>query len=214
MFDGIKACIFDMDGTIIDSMGLWHDIDIEYFGKYNKVLPPTYQSEIEGMSIRETAEYTKNTYGFSDSIEDMIHEWNQMAEEYYANKIQFKPHVEDFFGFLKKRGILLGVATSNSRYLYQALSDSVGLYKYMDAVVTGEDVTCGKPAPECYLKAAEKLGVEPAACLVFEDIPIGLKAAISAGMKTCAVADAYSEKQWKEKTELADYNIRNFKEIM
>ena len=214
MLDGIKACIFDMDGTIIDSMGLWHDIDVAYFEKYNKELPGTYQSEIEGMSMYETAVYTKNTYGFEDSIEDIIAEWNQMAEDYYSSRIKFKPHVEEFFLFLKKKGILLGVATSNSRYLFDALSESIGLGRYMDTVVTGEDVVNGKPNPECYLIAANRLGVETADCLVFEDITVGLRAAISAGMKTCAVADSYSEKQWNEKVKMADYYINDFNEIM
>lgn len=214
MLNGIKACIFDMDGTIIDSMGLWHDIDVAYFEKYNKKLPPSYQSEIEGMSMYETAVYTKNTYDFPNSVDEIMNEWNMMAKDYYSSRIGYKPYVEDFFCILKEKGILLGVATSNSRYLYNALAESIGLSDYMDVVITGEDVTNGKPDPECYLTAARKLGAKPCECLVFEDITVGLKAAINAGMKTCAVADSYSVKQWDEKVKMADYNINSFKDIM
>ena len=67
----IDAVIFDMDGTIIDSMHVWRDIDIEYFKKYGKTLPDTYQKDIEGFSVIETARYTKETFGFEASIEDM-----------------------------------------------------------------------------------------------------------------------------------------------
>ena len=68
----IDAVIFDMDGTIIDSMHVWRDIDIEYFKKYGKTLPDTYQKDIEGFSVIETARYTKEAFGFEASIEDMM----------------------------------------------------------------------------------------------------------------------------------------------
>lgn len=214
MLNGIKACIFDMDGTIIDSMGLWHDIDIAYFEKYNKRLPDDYQSKIEGMSMRQTAVFTRETYGFSQSVDEIVDEWNQMAHDYYATRIEYKDNVVDFFEYLIKKGIKLGVATSNSRFLFDALSDSIGLGEYMDVVVTGEDVVHGKPDPECYITAAGRLGVSPDECLVFEDIIVGLNAAKSAGMKTCAVADSYSVSQWDKKVELADFSIKGFIELI
>ena len=210
---GIKACLFDMDGTLIDSMGLWHGIDVEYFRKYGKVLPDTYQEEIEGLSVIETAVYTKEHYGFEDTIEGMIDEWNQMAHEQYAKHITFKPGVRDFLLSLKEKGIKMGVATSNSRFLFDAIADASGLCSIMDASVTGEEVSNGKPAPECYLKVASKLGVRPEECLVFEDIIMGLQAGINAGMKTVAVSDTYSASKWEEKKAMSDYYIESYEDV-
>lgn len=213
IFNNIEACIFDMDGTIIDSMGIWHDIDIEYFKRWGKILPDDYQKNIEGLSVIETAVYTKETYGFDISIEDMIEEWNQMAHEQYSKSIDFKPYAKEFLELLKAKGIKLGVATSNSKYLFEAFSIKSGLNLIIDYAITGEDVICGKPAPECYLKVAKALGVEPNKCLVFEDITQGLQAAINAGMTTCAVYDNYSIHQWNEKLNMADCYMNNYKEL-
>ena len=210
----IDAVIFDMDGTIIDSMHVWRDIDIEYFEKYGKVLPDTYQKDIEGFSVIETARYTKETFGFEDSIEDMMQEWNDMAHEHYKHRIPLKPNVLKFMQRLKSNGIKMGIATSNSGYLFEAFAVSNKLYDYIECAVTGEDVTNGKPNPECYLKVSDKLKVEPSRCLVFEDICMGLKAGISAGMKTVAVYDDFSASQWREKIALADYYIESYEELV
>ena len=210
----IDAVIFDMDGTIIDSMHVWRDIDIEYFEKYGKVLPDTYQKDIEGFSVIETARYTKETFGFEDSIEDMMQEWNDMAHEHYKHHIPLKPDVLKFMQRLKSNGIKMGIATSNSGYLFEAFAVSNKLYDYIECAVTGEDVTNGKPNPECYLKVSDKLKVEPSRCLVFEDICMGLKAGISAGMKTVAVYDDFSALQWQDKKAMSDYYIDSYDELV
>lgn len=213
MLTDIKACIFDMDGTLIDSMNLWYNIDTEYFEKYGKKLPKTYQSEIEGLSVIETAIYTKEHYGFESSVDEMVAEWNEMAYEHYAKNIKYKPYAEEFLNSLKQKGMKLGIATSNSKTLFNAFAENSGLYNLIDVVITGEDVKKGKPNGECYLKVAKSLKVKPEECLVFEDICMGIMAGINAGMRTCAVADTYSERQWKEKIELADYHILSYEEL-
>lgn len=213
IFEGIKACIFDMDGTLIDSMGLWGGIDEEFFAKYGKELPDTYQKEIEGLSITENARYTKEHYDFPGTVEEIVEEWNQMAYVFYAEKIKFKEGAKELLIYLKDRGIKLGVATSNSRYLFGAFADASGLTDLIEAsVASGEVVNC-KPAPDCYLEVARRLGVEPKECMVFEDVVPGLEAGISAGMKTCAVWDNHSAAQWDEKVKRADYSIRSFMEF-
>lgn len=213
MLTDIKACIFDMDGTLIDSMDLWYDIDVEYFKRYGKKLPATYQKEIEGLSVIETAIYTKEKYGFESSVEEMVAEWNDMAYEHYANNIKYKPYAEGFLNKLKGMGIKLGIATSNSKALFNAFALNSGLNNIIDVAITGEDVVKGKPDGECYLKAAKSLKVNPRECLVFEDICTGIMAGINAGMKTCAVDDNYSKSQWQEKIAMADYHIFGYKEL-
>ena len=87
-------------------------------------------------------------------------------------------------------------------------------FDYIECAVTGEDVTNGKPNPECYLKVSDKLKVEPSRCLVFEDICMGLKAGISAGMKTVAVYDDFSASQWQDKKAMSDYYIDSYDELV
>ncbi|MCR4651415.1 MAG: HAD family phosphatase [Lachnospiraceae bacterium] len=212
--DRYKAVIFDLDGTLIDSMGIWRDIDIEFFRRYGMDLPVTYQKDIMGMSVIETAKYTKEKYGFTQSPEEMIDEWNEMAYEHYATMIDFKPGADAFLNKLKSMGLKIGIATSNSRYLFSAIYDKLGFERYIDAYVTGEDVVSGKPEPECYIKCANALEVEPSECLIFEDIIQGLTAGRKAGADTCAVYDEHSKEGWTDLVGQADYCIDSFEQLI
>ncbi len=212
--DGINAVIFDLDGTLVDSMWIWRQIDIEYLARFGMELPETLQSEIEGMSFKETAVYFKNRFQISDSIEQIMDNWNEMAWEKYANEVTLKPGAKEFLKLCKSRGIMLGIATSNSRELAENVLKVQGVHSLFDCIMTGSDVQKGKPAPDIYLAAAEKLAVNPASCLVFEDIKFGIMAGQNAGMRVCAVEDAYSVKQRTEKQALAEFYINDYMEIV
>lgn len=214
MLRDIKAVIFDLDGTLVDSMWLWKEIDIAYLSKFGLELPDDYQNEIEGKSFTETAIYTKERFQIPDSVEDMKAEWNQMAWDYYMTKVPLKKGVIDFLGYCKKHHIKMGIASSNSHLLVDNIAERFGLNDYLSCIITGCDVNKGKPAPDVYLKASDELGIKPENCLVFEDISAGIIAGKSAGMKVCAVADEYSIDQLEQKKKLADYYIEDYTEIL
>ena len=208
-----KAVIFDLDGSLVDSMWIWRDIDIEYLGKFNIPLPERLQQEIEGMSFTETAIYFKERFQIEDSLEKMKEDWNQMAYDKYINEVPLKPGVEDFLNKCKQKNIKLGIATSNSRQLMDAIAKTHNLDRYFSYILTGCEVERGKPAPDIYLAVAKHLDVDPKDCLVFEDIIPGIMAGKSAGMTVCAVEDAYSLEFTKEKQEMADYYIVDYRDF-
>ena len=214
MLENKKAVIFDLDGSLVDSMWLWKEIDIEFLGERGIELPKDYQKAIEGMSFTETALYSIERFGLTESAEELKNIWNRMAIDKYRHEVQFKPNAELFLQYCKKNEIKLGIATSNSRELVNAVSKALGLSKYIDVVVTSCDVNKGKPAPDVYLTAAEKLGVEPSQCLVFEDVPAGILAGKNAKMTVCAVEDKFSADLVMEKKRLADYYICDYKEVL
>lgn len=214
MLEGIKAVIFDLDGTLVDSMWMWKDIDIEFLGKYGYELPSNLQSEIEGMSFSETAEYFKNRFNLNISLDEIKAEWNQMAWNKYLNEVPLKEGVEDFLRYLKSNHIKAGIATSNSRELVNLIIESHGVKDYFDSVRTSCEVERGKPAPDIYLLVAKDLGVEVDQCLVFEDVIQGIMAGKNAGMKVCAVYDHFSKEVTMQKKELSDYYIESFYEIV
>ena len=115
--DNIKAVIFDLDGTMVDSMWMWRAIDIEYLGRFRIPLPEGLQSEIEGMSFNDTAVYFKQRFGIQDSIEKMMEDWNQMAWDKYTYEVPLKPGITEFLKKCRAKDIKLGIATSNSREL-------------------------------------------------------------------------------------------------
>lgn len=213
MLDNIDAVIFDLDGSLVDSMWMWHEIDVEYLGRYGLAVPEGLQHDIEGFSFSETAVYFKERFALPDSVEEIKRSWNQMAWDKYMNEVPLKPGVREFLDCCRSKNIKLGIATSNSRELVTNVADTHGLHDYFSCIMTGCDVGRGKPAPDIYLAVAKKLNADPARCLVFEDIVPGILAGKAAGMTVCAVEDAYSLFQTAEKKELADYYITDFYEI-
>lgn len=214
MLKNIKAVLFDLDGTLVDSMWIWKSIDIEYLGGFGIELPGDLQSCIEGMSFTETAEYMKMRFQIPDSVEIMKETWNRMAWEKYTKEVKLKEGALSFLQYCKKYGIKLGIATSNSKELVTGALKALDVYQFFDAVVTGCEVEHGKPAPDVYLEAAKRCKVLPKNCLVFEDIIAGIKAGKAAGMLVCAIEDAYSAEQKEEKRRLADFYINDYRDII
>ena len=210
ILENIEAVIFDMDGTLIDSMWMWKQIDIDYLARFGIELPENLQECIEGMSFRETAIYIKNRFNLDEDIETMMADWNSMAYEFYKTKVDFKPGAREFVLELKKRGIKCGIATSNSNELVDAVLEHLDAKDYFDEIHTSSEVEHGKPFPDIYLLVSEKLQVPPEKCLVFEDILPGIQAGKAAGMKVCAVYDEYSHQEMSVKIKYADYFFIGF----
>ncbi|MCR5254412.1 MAG: HAD family phosphatase [Acetatifactor sp.] len=214
MLDNIKAVIFDLDGSLVDSMWLWKDIDIEYLSKFGIDMPADLQSKIEGMSFNETAIYFKEHFDIPDTIDEMKREWNRMAWNKYLCEVPLKPGVPEFLDYCKENGIILGIATSNSRELVENISNVHNLGEYFQCIMTSAEVSRGKPAPDIYLAVSGEIGIEPKYCLVFEDIIPGIMAAKNAGMKVCAVEDEYSLDVTDQKKAQADFYLSDFRELM
>ncbi|MDO5292465.1 MAG: HAD family phosphatase [bacterium] len=213
MLNNINAVIFDLDGTLVDSMWMWKRIDIEFLGERGIELPDDLQRAISGMSFTETATYFKTRFKLEESIEEIKEIWNGMAYDKYMNETPLKQGCLAFLKDLKSRGIKTGIATSNSRHLVESVTKQLSIDTYFDTIRTSCEVKKGKPAPDIYELVASELGVEPKHCLVFEDITQGIMAGKSANMKVCAIEDEYSEFEREEKIRLADYYIKNYDEI-
>ena len=166
------------------------------------------------MSFSETAVYFKNRFQLPLSLEEIKKRWNDMAMDKYLNVVLLKPGVPEFLEWLRERGIPAGIATSNSRELVDGVLRARGLEGYFSSVATGCEVNAGKPAPDIYLHVAGTLSVPPSACMVFEDIPAGIRAGKSAGMTVTAIEDDFSASLREEKKRLADYYITDYRELI
>ncbi|QUI23272.1 HAD family phosphatase [Vallitalea pronyensis] len=214
MLTDVKAVLFDLDGTLIDSMWLWKTIDIEYLGRYGIPLPDTLQDDIEGMSFTETAHYFKNTFQIPEPIDTIKKTWNDMAWEYYQNRVELKLGIQVFLEYLLASNMKMGIGSSNSNELVHVIIKKHAIDHYFTSIRTSCEVQKGKPHPDIYLKVADDLQVKPEECLVFEDIPNGIIAGKEAGMKVCAIYDNFSHKMDQQKRELADYYIKDYHELM
>ena len=214
-YNHVDAAIFDLDGTLIDSMWMWYKIDEEFLGQFGAPVPVDLQKAIEGMSFTETAEYFKERFRFLPySVEQLKTIWNQMAYDKYAHEVTTKPGLVEFLTFLKGKAIRTGVATSNSRELVEVALENLGIRSFFDSIRTACEVEHGKPAPDIYLLVAEDLKARPEKCLVFEDVPAGIMAGNNAGMHTFAVADEFSAHMQKEKMQLAESWVEDYSNLL
>jgi HAD superfamily hydrolase (TIGR01509 family) len=206
----ISAVIFDLDGTVLDN-------EDEYGKAFNKVLKDlgvdsgTDYPAVGSIGVHENWPILIEKYKIK--TDKTIEELGHTTQEAYLkqiNQVTLKLGINDFIKNLKESGVPIALATSNDWFIVEADFDRLKLDHYFDCVVTGEEVRDKKPAPDLFLKAAEKLSVEPKECLVIEDAPAGVKAAHTAGMKVVAIAR--NDETEDELTE-ADLVVRSYGEI-
>jgi HAD superfamily hydrolase (TIGR01509 family) len=214
MLKDIKAAIFDLDGTLIDSMWVWEQIDINYLSSKGIPIPKNLKDEIGHLSFEQTAIYFKSKFMLKDSIETILTTWNNMAYNLYSNEVHLKPGVLPFLDYLKDLGIKISLATSNNNLLLEAALKSTGIYDYFHSITTTDETQSNKSNPDVYLLAAHKLGIAPEDCIVFEDILEAVRGAKLANMKVVAVYDKSSEYQKDKLISEADKYIHNFTELL
>ena len=210
-FDGI---IFDLDGTFIDSMDVWHEVDVEFFKRRGIPLPPDYKEKIKTMHFVSAAEYTKKEFNLPDSVESIIEEWRSLCMEQYKTTVPLKDGAGEFIAFCKENGLKTAYATASDDDLCRAVLEHNCVLHLFDSKTYVHEVGKDKTHPDVYLLAAEKIGVAPSNCIVVEDILAGLKSAKSAGFTAVAMFDKSSQSDWREMCKAADKNIKSFSELM
>lgn len=207
-----KAVIFDLDGTLVDSMWVWERIDQKFLSDHGIQVPDDMNKVLEGKSFTETACYFKERFHLQLSIEEIKTCWNEMAYGYYTQEVTLKTGAKAFLEWLEAEGIKMGIATSNSMELVSAVLKALEIEHFFTEVCTSCEVGRGKPFPDIYLKVAEKLEVMPQDCLVFEDIPNGIRAGKNAGMTAWGIEDRQPEVLKKEVKQLADDYVKDYEE--
>ncbi|MEA2103401.1 MAG: HAD family phosphatase [Candidatus Cloacimonadota bacterium] len=210
----LEAVIFDLDGTLIDSMGVWIEVDKEYLGKRGIETPDNLFDDIEsGNSFIEVAEYFKNKFDLPDSLETIMNEWTEMVRWHYENEIPLKKGVLEFLEFLQSSEIKMGIGTSNSDQLARIVLKANRVDDKFGTVTAGCREIKGKPFPDIFLRVASDLGVKPENCLVIEDVYVGVLAAKAAGMTVFAIQDEHAKYEWDKIQDEADFSASNFSAI-
>lgn len=209
-----KGAIFDLDGTILDSMWVWKQVDVNFLGKRNIEIPGDYVKAISALNLKTAAEYTKERFQLPETVEEIMQEWFQMAVKEYAEDVQLKSSVREYLAYLKAKEVKIAVATSSHEGLFLPCLENNEIYEFFDTIVTTMEVERGKEFPDVYEEAARRLGVKPSQCMVFEDILKGVKAAKEGGFYVVAVREEHSEDEKEEIMEIADRYIEDFDEMM
>ncbi|XOQ47464.1 MAG: Beta-phosphoglucomutase [Eubacteriales bacterium] len=208
-----KGAIFDLDGTLLDSMGIWAKIDERFLAKRGIALPEDYVEKVTPMSYGDAADYTISRFSLPETAEEVIAEWIALSKEAYRSEIRLKPYAETYLRQLKSKGVKLAVATAQAEELYRPALQNNGVLGLFDAFADLSEVARGKGFPDVYLLAAQRVGLKPGDCMVFEDISLGIRGAKAGGFHTCGVYDPYSEYEKETIQREADGYIRSYLEL-
>jgi HAD superfamily hydrolase (TIGR01509 family) len=209
-----KAVIFDLDGTLIDSMQIWRQVDKEFLGKRGIEVPVDLFDHLpHGNSYNQTAQYFKDRFNLPDTIESIMGEWTEAVKWHYENDIELKPGATDIVRKLHSDLIPLAIGTSNHDDLTDLVLIQHDIRKYFLTIVTGKHDMLGKPFPDIFIKAANELSVSPETCIVIEDTLNGVKAAKAAGMYAIAIYDEDSQPMWEQIIRVADFYAYNYADV-
>jgi HAD superfamily hydrolase (TIGR01509 family) len=206
----MKGAIFDLDGTLIDSMGVWDKIGRDFLAARGIKAPDDLSRVVKNLSFDEVAAYYIREFALPDSATQLMAIWNAMAYREYAENIELKPGVRPYLIMLKENHIKTAIATATDRELTEAVLRRHRLREFFQAIVTVADIGKGKEHPDIFLLAAQKLQVRPQECIVFEDCLHAVAGAKQAGMKVWAVYDPASAHERPEMERIADGYIQGF----
>lgn len=216
--DKYDAVILDLDGTILDSMRLWYEVDRKFLARYGYEVTSEYTEFVKSASIEEGAQYTVDNYDIPLTPSEVVDTWNEMVYSEYKNNVRLKEGSYEYIRNAKAEGLKIACATALTSVNARAALDANNVTELIDILITLEDVgQVNKSEPDIYLKAAGELGVPPEKCLVFEDVPAAIGGAEKGGFAICAVYDDIGSregKQWAMMVSSSDYALEDWRTLI
>lgn len=210
----IKLFIFDLDGTLIDSMYVWDQVSINFFKNNNLKLTQEYLNLISNMSFQESAEYTIKKYNLNKTIQDVINEWNNLALFEYSNNVKLKENALTYLKYLKSQNIKLAIATSLTKLLAEAVLTSNNLLNIFDYILTTEEVGKDKDYPDIFLDILKHFNINNNECIAVEDSLKSIKTLKELNIKTYGIYDKSSHNHKEEIQKLVDKYIFNYDSLL
>lgn len=196
MVNNFKGAIFDMDGTLVDSLMLWNIIwkkfgDV-FLGGKNFLPSETDDKKIRTMTIKDSMYYIHSQYGIGRSGDELFCETNRIMTEFYSSQVKLKDGVAEFLEYCYNNGIKMCIASATDINLIKIAVDHCNIGKYFDNILSCAEIGKGKDQPDIYLKALECLGTKTDETYIFEDSHVAIETADKLGMKTVGIYDKYN----------------------
>lgn len=208
-----RYAIFDMDGTLVDSMRYWKHLAGEYLERKGvRRIPPGLMEQIKPTTLTESAALFAEEFRLAGTPEELSAEMNALMAEHYQRDIPLKAGVREYLGALSEAGVTMCVASATAEPLMAACLGRLGVLERFAFLLSCETVGAGKNRPDVYLAAAERLGCTPSEAAVYEDALYAAETARAAGFHVVGVWDASAGRNWERMKALADEVITEYRE--
>lgn len=208
----IKGVIFDLDGTLIDSMFIWETMGEDYLLSRGIVPEEGLSGKFKTMSLVQAADYYRENYGIADKVETIIEGINSLVVDFYSNRVEPKDGVIEMLEAFHKRGVVMCIATASERSLVELALKRIGMDGYFSHILTCTEVGRGKDSPLIFEKALEMLGTKKEETLVFEDALHAIETAKAAGFKLVGVYDESARNEQNKIKEVSDYYLESYRD--
>ena len=209
----IKGAIFDIDGTLLDSMPIWENAGARYLATLGITAKPDLKERLDTLSLPEGALYMQKEYELSVSTEDILEGVNQVVKDFYYKEVAMKPGAYELIKHLKESGVKLIIATATDAKLAKAALARNGIWEEFIGMITCEEAGAGKTSPKVFELSRQKLQTKKEETWVFEDSLYAVRTAAEAGFPVCSIYDAYSAGNAEEIKKLSDIYVNDFSEI-
>ena len=201
--------IFDLDGTLLDSTGMWRQVDGRLMAHYGKEVPPDLSETVQRMSIEEFSQFFVEEFDLPVTPEQIAQQVADMVAEEYREKLQLKPHVPEILDWLDQQDIPYGVATATYGELAEAALRRLHIWERLRFLLTEQDAGTPKTQPKIFQLAAQKLHLGRRQIAVVEDSLHALEGAKNGGFFTIGIADPENAPVWKEICATATVHIHD-----
>ena len=208
--DKKRLLIFDMDGTLLDSMEFWQNLGRKYLESKGKSPEDDLEAIIESMTLQESASYFKTKYDLDEDAEAIIKQVLDFIEDKYLNEIPLKKGVKKFLEKVNSQGYKMCILTTSEKSQAVGALKRTGVLDLFDEVYTDRDFNLSKKDPQIYIKACEKMGESPSDTVVFEDALYAVESAKKTKCVVVGVYDEYSKGDWDKIISIADKTIQSF----
>lgn len=209
----LQSAIFDMDGTLLDSMPIWQGLGAAMMRDLGFAPDAALEAKLKTLSLRDGVAYCKDYYQLAQTVEELVGLVFDKIHEFYCERVQTKPGVEKFLSLLKMEGVWMYVATATDRHLAEAALRCAGIDGYFRGILTCQEVGQGKDSPEIFERCMRRLRSNKKDTVIFEDALHAIETAKAAGFRVCGVYDDSAREDQEAIRRIADYYITSFEEM-
>lgn len=213
IINNIEGAIFDLDGTILDSMHIWSEIGLLFLKNRGIEAPEGIEDEFVKMSMTQAAEYYIKNIDPNETVTGIVKEVNNLVAGFYYDEVIKKDGVQEFLEFLKNRGVKMCIATATDRHLVEKALERNGIREYFSEIFTCSSVGAGKDNPKIYDVSLEHLGTNKENTFIFEDALYAIETAKKAEYKIIGINDVSEKADPEEVKKFCDYYINNYSEV-